>query len=67
MNLSKTCGKIKAKSPAARFDVCLPLAYIKRLSEDLVSETYANSGRIPKRNATILLVKLLIKLWRNRG
>lgn len=30
----------KAKSPGAHFNICLPLADIKRLSEDFVSAKY---------------------------
>jgi hypothetical protein len=33
-------GSEKAKSPGAHFEICLPLADIKRLSEDFVDAKY---------------------------
>ncbi|CAN2177217.1 hypothetical protein MCEMRE26_00195 [Candidatus Nanopelagicaceae bacterium] len=40
---SNSCARAldrKAKSPGAHFNICLPLADIKRLSEDFVSAKY---------------------------
>jgi hypothetical protein len=36
-------GNKKAKPPGARFVICLPLANIKRLSEDFVAAEYSKS------------------------
>jgi hypothetical protein len=36
----KSLSEEKAKSPGARFFICLPLANKERLSEDFVGATY---------------------------